>query len=76
MTFWDPFRSHHVCLSVVLVYQGFCTFLAQPKGYGSLMEGGGRRVLRVGVGEFDGGRGGRRVLQREVWGQVSGRGKG
>ena len=30
MTFWDPFRSHHVCLSVVLVYQDFCTFLAQP----------------------------------------------
>ena len=31
MTFWDPFRSHHVCLSVVLVYQDFCIFLAQPK---------------------------------------------
>ena len=30
MIFWDPFRSHHVCLSVVLVYQEFCTFLAQP----------------------------------------------
>ena len=33
MTFWDPFRSHHVCLSVVLVYQDFCTFLAQPNVY-------------------------------------------
>ena len=33
MTFWDPFRSHHVCLSVVLVYQDFCTFLAQPSVY-------------------------------------------
>ena len=30
MTFWDPFRSHHVCLSVLLVYHDFCTFLAQP----------------------------------------------
>ena len=32
MTFWDPFRSHHVCLSVLLVYQDFWTFLAQPIG--------------------------------------------
>ena len=30
MTFWDPFRSHHVCLSVLLEYQHFCTFWAQP----------------------------------------------
>ena len=30
MTFWDPFRSHHVCLSVLLVYQDFCTFWTQP----------------------------------------------
>ena len=41
---------------------------------------GGKRggeKIGVGVGEFDGGRGGgRRVLQREVWGQVSGRGQG
>ena len=37
MTFWDPFRSHHVCLSVVLVYQDFCTFLAQPRPQCSIL---------------------------------------
>ena len=34
----------------------------------SLMEGGGTLM--------EGGEGGRRVLRREVWGQVSGRGRG
>ena len=39
MTFWDPFRSHHVCLSVVLVYQDFCTFWAQPNVHLSSFRG-------------------------------------